>query len=132
MRVAHSSRPRSIRARDLAIESRTQKESTRTAESYLLPSYTSMPDSAIGRRKNTTTTYIFGVGPPGLKGPVRLHSSHPPRARPEHASMICAYYRCTFCVSIIRSYYRHVMVCDVPECTSMMCFFYTVINHSNL
>jgi hypothetical protein len=35
----------------------------------------------MGHTKNTTTTYIFGVGPPGLKGPVRLPSSHPPKGR---------------------------------------------------
>ena len=35
-----------------------------------------------GPNTNTTTTYLFGVGPPGLEGPVRQPSSNPPRAGP--------------------------------------------------
>ena len=40
----------------------------------------SMPGSAVpmGHRRNTTSTCTFGVGPPGLEGPVRRPSSNPP------------------------------------------------------
>ena len=56
------------------------------AESYLVQSYAwfSFPCSY---GPNTTTTYLFGVGPPGLEGPVRQPSSNPPRAGPEDRVM---------------------------------------------
>ena len=48
-----------------------------------------MPGSAVpmGHRQNTTSTCTFGVGPPGLEGPVRRPSSNPPRGGPEHKVM---------------------------------------------
>jgi hypothetical protein len=51
----------------------TQKACRIDAKSYAW--FSSYP---MGHRQNTTTTYTFGVGPPGLEGPVRRPSSNPP------------------------------------------------------
>jgi len=61
----------------------TRKASRIDAESVCLVQL-GMPGSTLpmGHRQNTTSTCTFGVGPPGLEGPVRRPSSNPPRAGP--------------------------------------------------
>jgi hypothetical protein len=73
----------SPRPRDRRAESRTRKCGTQSTRFSGLVSHTPgwlvhlFYGLIMGHTKNTSTTYIYQVGPRGLEGPVRLHSSHP-------------------------------------------------------
>jgi hypothetical protein len=75
----------------------TRKASKIDVESYAW-FRSCMPGSAvpIGHRQNTTTTYTFGVGPPGLEGLVRRPSSNPPRAGSDDYPVLLDYTRLCF------------------------------------
>ena len=78
--VAHSalaqeqSSGRATEGHETGVANAERQKATRSPISYSRTHGSPFPCSY---GPNTTTTYLFGVGPPGLEGPVRRPSSNP-------------------------------------------------------